>query len=286
MKRKENSKMPEHNGINGIAEDRHVTKASSYSAKLPGPDGLYSYTAEEDAIWGELYARQLALLADTACREYLDGVRTLGLTPDRVPQLRDVNTRLNETTGFGVEGVPALIAPSRFYQLLSQGKFPLATFLRRREHIDYIEEPDLFHEVFGHCPMLTNRSYANFVRRFGETAVSLGKEYSWHLFRIFWFTVEFGLIDTPQGRRCYGAGIVSSPSEARAAMTGTACEFRPFDLLSVLRTPYRIDIVQPVYYVIDRFADLEAIVEQDMEKLIRTAKSLGDFAPAFESRAS
>lgn len=214
-----------------------MTKESSYTAKLPGPDGLYDYTPDEDAIWGELYRRQMKLLSNTACREYLDGVKMLGLKPDKVPQLLDVNRRLNETTGFGVEGVPALIPPSRFYELLSQGKFPLATFLRRREHIDYIEEPDLFHEVFGHCPMLTNRSYANFVRHFGETAVRLGKGYSWHLFRIFWFTVEFGLINTPQGRRCFGAGIVSSPSEAKAAMEGKACEFRPFDLLSVSGRP-------------------------------------------------
>ncbi|MEF0941800.1 phenylalanine 4-monooxygenase [Rhizobium sp. BR 362] len=263
-----------------------MTKESTYTAKLPGPDGLYDYTAEEDAIWGELYQRQMKLLAGLACREYLDGVKTLGLKPEKVPQLRDVNRRLNETTGFGVEGVPALIPPSRFYELLSQGKFPLATFLRRREHIDYIEEPDLFHEVFGHCPLLTNQSYANFVRHFGESAVRLGKGYSWHLFRIFWFTVEFGLINTPQGRRCFGAGIVSSPSETKAAMEGTACEFRPFDLLSVLRTPYRIDIVQPIYYVIDSFADLEAIVEQDIEGQILKAKSLGDFPPAFEAKAS
>ena len=263
-----------------------MTKESSYTAKLPGPDGLYAYTPEEDAIWGELYERQMTLLAGMACREYLDGVRMLGLRPDKVPQLVDVNRRLGETTGFGVEGVPALIPPSRFYELLSQGKFPLATFLRRREHIDYIEEPDLFHEVFGHCPLLTNQSYANFVRRFGQAAVGLGKGFSWHLFRIFWFTVEFGLINTPEGRRCFGAGIVSSPSEAKAAMDGTACEFRPFDLMTVLRTPYRIDIVQPIYYVIDSFADLEAIVDQDIEGMILKAKALGDFPPAFEAKAS
>lgn len=263
-----------------------MPKESSYTAKLPGPDGIYPYTAEEDAIWGEIYRRQMSLLATMACREYLDGVKTLGFTADKVPQLRDVDRRLHETTGFGVEGVPALIPPSRFYELLSQGKFPLATFLRRREHIDYIEEPDLFHEVFGHCPLLTNQSYANFVRHFGETAVRLGKGYSWHLFRIFWFTVEFGLINTAEGRRCFGAGIVSSPSEAKAAAAGTECEFRPFDLLSVLRTPYRIDIVQPIYYVIDSFTDLEAIVEQDIEGMIIKAKSLGDFAPTFEAKAS
>ena len=157
-----------------------MPKESTYTAKLPDADGTYHYTTEEDGIWSELYQRQMTLLADKACKEYLDGVNLLGLKPDKVPQLHDINRRLNETTGFGVEGVPALIPPSRFYELLSQGKFPLATFIRRREHIDYIEEPDIFHEVFGHCPLLTNQSYANFVRRFGEKAVGLGKEYSWH----------------------------------------------------------------------------------------------------------
>lgn len=259
---------------------------TSYVAKEPDAEGLYPYTPDEDAVWGELYRRQMRLLEGMACREYLDGVRTLGLRPDRVPQLKDVDRRLAETTGFGVEGVPALIPPSRFYELLSRGKFPLATFLRRREHIDYIEEPDLFHEVFGHCPLLTNQSYASFVRRFGEVAVALGKGYSWHLFRIFWFTVEFGLINTAEGRRCFGAGIVSSPSEARAAMDGTDCEFRPFDLMSVLRTPYRIDIVQPIYYVIDSFSDLEAIVDQALGAMISKAKSLGDFAPRYEAKVS
>ncbi|TCU23051.1 phenylalanine 4-hydroxylase [Rhizobium azibense] len=263
-----------------------MTKESTYTANLPDAHGIYHYTAEEDQIWSELYQRQMTLLADKACREYLDGVTTLGLKPDKVPQLGDVNRRLSETTGFGVEGVPALIPPSRFYELLSQGKFPLATFIRRREHIDYIEEPDIFHEVFGHCPLLTNKSYANFVRRFGEKAVGLGKGYSWHLFRIFWFTVEFGLINTPQGRRCFGAGIVSSPSETRAAMEGKACEFRSFDLMTALRTPYRIDIVQPIYYVIESFSQLESIIEEDIGARINEAKALGDFPPAFEAKAS
>lgn len=258
-----------------------MAKESTYTAKLPEADGIYIYTHEEDAVWGELYDRQMALLKGFACDEYLEGVRTLGLNPDKVPQLKDIIRRLGETTGFGVEGVPALIPPSRFYELLSQGKFPLATFMRRREHIDYIEEPDLFHEVFGHCPLLTNQSYANFVHRFGEKAVALGKGYSWHLFRVFWFTVEFGLINTPRGRRCFGAGIVSSNSEARTALAGTS-EFRPFDLMTVLRTPYRIDIVQPIYYVIDSFAQLEAVIEEDIGVRINEAKALGDFAPTYE----
>ena len=124
------------------------------------------------------------------------------------------------------------------------------------------------------------------MRRFGENAVALGKDYSWHLFRIFWFTVEFGLIDTPTGRRCYGAGIVSSPNETRAAMESGQCEFRPFDLMTVLRTPSRIDIVQPIYYVIDSFADLDAINDEDIGARIREAKALGDFPSAFAAKAS
>ena len=230
----------------------------------------------------------MKLLADMACQEYLDGVKTLGLRPDKVPQLARRQPPLHETTGFGVEGVPALIPPSRFYELLSQGKFPLATFLRRREHIDYIEEPDLFHEVFGHCPLLTNQSYANFVRRFGETAVGLGKGYSWHLFRIFWFTVEFGLINTPQGRRCFGAGIVSSPSEsARPRWRARHCEFRPFDLMTRAENPL------PHRY---RPADLLCHRQlcrssKRSSSRISAARSKrprrwATFAPAFEAKAS
>jgi phenylalanine-4-hydroxylase len=255
-----------------------------YDFKHPGPDGRYPYTAEEDAVWGELFDRQMAFLAGRVTPEYLDGVRLLGLTRAHVPQIAEIDARLAALTGAGVEGVPAIIPPSQFFDLLSHRRFPVATFLRRREDMDYIEEPDIFHEVFGHCPLLTDPAYADFVERFGKLAVALGKPCSWRLFRLFWFTVEFGMIRTPDGLRAYGAGIVSSPSEARHA-TGGEAEVLDFDLLTIFRTPYRIDIVQPVYFAIDSFESLAAALDADIAGLIDEAKRLGDLPARFEEAA-
>ena len=257
---------------------------STYASKTPDAAGRFAYTPEEDAIWGELFARQMAYLEGRATPEYFEGVRTLGLTAAHVPQITDIDARLGAITGAGVEGVPAIIPPRAFFGLLARRKFPVATFLRRREDMDYIEEPDIFHEVFGHCPLLTNHAYADFVERFGRIAVKLGKPYSWRLFRLFWFTVEFGMIRSAEGLRAYGAGIVSSPSEARHA-TGGSAEMRAFDLIEVLRTPYRIDIVQPVYFVIDSFEALNEALDTDLAAAVDRAKALGDLPARFDAAA-
>ena len=257
---------------------------SGYSSKPAGPEGLFPYTSEEDAVWGELFSRQMAFLQGRMVPAYIDGVAKLGLGPDRVPQVRDIDRRLAALTGAGVVGVPAIIPPAQFFDLLSQRKFPVATFLRRREHIDYIEEPDIFHEVFGHCPLLTDPDYAAFIERFGQTAAALGKAFSWRMFRLFWFTVEFGMIRTADGLRGYGAGIASSPSEAAHA-TGGGAAMLPFDLMTVFRTPYRIDIVQPVYFVIDSFAQLGDVLKADVGAMIDEAKRLGDLPARFEKAA-
>ncbi len=261
-----------------------MPKSAAYASKLPDRDGRYAYTAEEDAVWGELFDRQMAFLPGRVAPAYFDGVRKLGLTRDRVPQISEIDARLRDLTGAGVKGVPAIIPPSQFFDLLSRRQFPVATFLRRREDMDYIEEPDIFHEVFGHCPLLTNDAYCDFIERFGKLAVGLGKPYSWRLFRLFWFTVEFGMMRTPEGLRAYGAGIVSSPSEARHA-TGGAAEMVDFELLTVFRTPYRIDIVQPVYFVVDSFEALAASLDADIAAVIDEAKRLGDLPARFEAAA-
>ncbi|PIE09706.1 MAG: phenylalanine 4-monooxygenase [Rhodobacterales bacterium] len=258
-----------------------MAKDSSYISKEAGPDGLYPYDAKEDRVWSVLMERQMADLPGRIAPEFLDGIDMLGLKPDRVPQVRDINARLKEASGAGVEGVPAIIPPTRFFTLLSERKFPVATFIRRMEHLDYIEEPDLFHEVFGHCPMLTNPFMADFIQGFGQKALSMEKSHRWHMFRLFWFTVEFGMIDTPQGLRGYGAGIASSPAELRNA-TGGGARMRPFTMREALRTPYRIDIVQPVYFVIDSFEQLARTLDQDFTALIDEAKTLGDLPPLFD----
>ena len=261
-----------------------MAKDRSYVSKSPDAEGLYTYTDEENATWATLFTRQIAALQGKGSPDYLHGTKVLGLTAQHVPQIRDINTRLNALTGAGVEGVPAIIPPSQFFKLLSERKFPVATFLRRPEHMDYIEEPDLFHEVFGHCPLLTNDAYADFIQGFGQKAIALGKGYSWHLFRLFWFTIEFGMIRHGHGYRAYGAGIVSSPAELENAMGGQA-RIEPFDLATVLRTPYRIDIVQPVYFAIDGFEQLAACLDQDFATAIDAARNAGDFAPLFDAAA-
>lgn len=261
-----------------------MPKDHPYASIEAGPDGRYPYTAEDDAVWGDLFARQMAFLPGRVAPEYLAGVGALGLSADCTPQVVDIDARLAALTGAGVEGVPAIIPPTRFFTLLSQRRFPVATFLRRREDIDYIEEPDLFHEVFGHCPLLTHAPYADFIEGFGKLALALPRDTRWHMFRLFWFTVEFGMIRTAEGLRAYGAGIVSSPAEARHALSGVP-EVRDFDLLDILRTPYRIDILQPVYFAIPDFGTLAASLDADIAGLIDAAKRQGDHAPRFAPAA-
>lgn len=252
-----------------------------YQSKHPDDHGLYSYDAEDAAVWALLFDRQMAGLQDVATPAFFDGVAQLGLRGGAVPQVSQLSQRLQSLSGASATGVPAIIPPKQFFTLLSNGSFPVATFLRRRAHIDYIEEPDLFHEVFGHLPLLTQRPFAGFVRTFGKIALSLPKGSNWHMFRLFWFTVEFGMIQTRTGLRAYGAGILSSPSEAANAMSGQA-KMQPFDLLTVLRTPYRIDIVQPLYFVIQDFDQLVQSLRCDIPALVEQAKHLGDLPPLYE----
>ena len=260
-----------------------MTKDINYTSLQQDAQGYFPYTAEDDAVWGELFNRQMSFLPGKVAPEYLDGVKKLGLNAAKTPQVKDIDAKLDALTGAGAEGVPAIIPPSQFYALLAQRKFPVATFLRRREHMDYIKEPDLFHEVFGHCPMLTNAAYCDFIEGFGKRAKSLGKGYSWHMFRLFWFTVEFGMIRTPDGLRAYGAGIVSSPAEAAHAMSSNA-EMQDFDLLTVFRTPYRINIVQPTYFVIESFGQLASVLDADFGTHIERAKSMGDLPALFQAK--
>ena len=183
--------------------------------------------------------------------------------------------RLHDLGGFGLEPVPALISPERFFSLLAERKFPAATFIRRREDFDYLQEPDVFHEIYGHCPMLTHRVYADFLQEYGRMALALDKRHLWMAQRLFWFTVEFGLIETAGGLRIYGAGIASSAGESPYALESRTPERRPFDLLTLLRTPYRIDLYQTVYYVIGSWAQLYDVLSRDLASAMEQARALG-----------
>ena len=257
---------------------------SSYSSKTANSKGLYDYDAEEIAIWGELFTRQMATLNRFACSSYLEGQSKLGFTGDNIPQVSDVDQRLSALTGAGVEPVAALIPQAQFATLLSNRRFPVATFIRRREDIDYVEEPDIFHEVFGHCPMLTDADFCRFLERFGALALSVPKSQIKRLFRLFWFTVEFGLIREHGELRAFGAGIMSSPAEAKHA-TKPDAKVIPFNLLTMFRTDYRIDILQPQYFEINSFEALASSLNDDIPALLAKAESLGDLPRRFDLAA-
>lgn len=256
-------------------------KGTKYVSRQPDENGFIAYTSEENAIWKDLYARQQKMLPKYACNDYLEALERIALTKDAIPQLPDVSKTLHEYTGWGVEGVPALISADKFFDLLANRKFPAATFIRTREEFDYLQEPDIFHEVFGHCPLLTNKTYADFMQKYGEIALSMGEEYNWYLLRLYWFTVEFGLMKQGNETKIYGAGVVSSTGESPYSIDSDIPERREFDLVQVLRTPYRIDIFQTVYYVIESFEQLYELVKHDLVSAVKEAKKLGLLEPTF-----
>lgn len=254
---------------------------SRYVAHQPDKQGMVSYTAEEHRIWQILFERQQKLLPGRACDEFLQGLKELGLAADTIPQLPDVSRHLQKKTGWQVAAVSALISARSFFELLAQRRFPAATFIRCEEELDYVTEPDIFHELFGHCPLLTNQIYADFVHDYAKKVLSF-PESDWPLLqRIFWFTVEFGLINTPKGIRAYGGGILSSISETVYSVESDLAMRVLFNPLVAFRMPYRIDMLQPVYFVINEFQQLYDFVLLNLSELIQRARLLGEYPPLF-----
>lgn len=264
-----------------------MAKATKYVSKHADENGIIHWTPQENKVWNTLISRQLAHIKDKACDEYTQGLKKLQLPMDKIPQLGDVSKVLKEATGWQCYPVPALIGFGEFFKLLSEKKFPVATFIRSEEELDYLQEPDIFHEIFGHCPLLTNSSFANYTQAYGKMGLNASKEQRVFLARLYWFTVEFGLLDTPKGLRIYGGGILSSPSETEYALSNNNVERRSLSkdkVIDVLRTPYRIDIMQPVYFMLNRVSDLDNIRElevSDVMELVDEAKALGLFDAKF-----
>lgn len=251
----------------------------TYEAKIPEADGRIRYTPEEDATWKLLFERQLEILPGRACQEYLDALASVGLPADRIPQCQDLTERLRGFTGVTITPVPALISNERFFELLAHGSFPCATFIRTRDELEYLEEPDVFHEVFGHVPLLSDPRFANFTRAYGRAGLSCRTPAEQDvLARLYWFTIEFGLIRTPSGIRTYGAGVISSIGETVYATESPIPVRRPFDALTALRTPYRIDVFQSQYFVLESFDELFRVAQSDIIGLVRKAQSLGDLS--------
>lgn len=250
-------------------------KVHKYEAKVPDQFGMVAYTDDEHAVWKTLYNRQIELLPGRACQEFLDGIQALHLSPEKIPQLPDVSAKLKALTGWSVAPVKALISFKEFFDLLASRKFPAATFIRLPEHLDYLKEPDIFHEIFGHCPLLTNRAFADFTQRVGEFGQSMTNVERVMLARLYWFTVEFGLISTTNGLRIFGGGILSSKGESVYALESHVPRRQPFDLLTVLRTTYRYDEMQKDYFIINSFEELFALTNVDLKEIFKEAKAKG-----------
>ena len=256
-------------------------KSTKYEAKVPDENGIIPYTDEEHSVWRDLYARQIEVIQGRVCQEFLDGLEILDLPTDRIPQPKEVSKILRGRTGWEVAPVPALINFDKFFKLLSEKKFPAASFIRTRESMDYLQEPDIFHEIFGHTTMLTHQAFADFTHAYGLAGIKATKQERVFLARLYWFTVEFGLIQNGSQLSIYGGGIASSPGETIYSLESDEPIRRPFDPIDALRTPYRIDIYQTVYYVLDRMDDLFDLASADLLALIRKARALGQFEPTY-----
>ncbi len=258
-----------------------MPKSTKYKAKLPNEAGFIAYTAEEDAVWADLYKAQEAPVQQYMAQPYLEGLAALDMPKTRVPQCPEISEVLTAKTGWKVTPVPALIGFERFFGMLAAKEFPAASFIRSREDFDYIEEPDIFHEVFGHTPLLTDARFAEFSQAIGQAGLQAEKaDYPW-LIRLYWFTIEFGLTYEAGVLKALGSGLASSKTELPHAVVSGDPQVRGFDVVDILRTPYRIDIHQPVYFAIERLDDLFAAAERDLMADIKEAQVLGLFAPLY-----
>lgn len=234
------------------------------------PQGWARYTPAEHALWDRLFARQTKMLPGRAVPEFLDGLEVLRMGDGGIPNFEALSERLMKLTGWQVVAVPGLVPEDVFFEHLANRRFVAGNFLRRPDQIDYLEKPDVFHDVFGHVPLLTNPVFADYMQAYGEGGLrSIGFGALHKLARLYWYTVEFGLIDTAEGLRIYGAGIVSSNGESRFALDDPSPNRLGFDLKRVLRTKYRIDDFQQTYFVIPSF---EALLRETLET---------DFAPLY-----
>jgi len=239
------------------------------SRQTPRPDFSIDqcwseYTADEHAVWDLLYARQLEVLADRAAPEFLNGLKTLELSRSGIPDLQRLNPALSALTGWEIVMVPHLVPDDVFFTHLANRRFPAGRFIRRRDQLDYLQEPDVFHDIFGHVPMLANPVFADYMQAYGQgglRALNLGTLKN--LARLYWYTVEFGLINSPKGLRIYGAGIVSSFGESQYALESPEPNRIAFNLERTMRTEYEIDKFQKTYFVINDYAQLFDATQQD-----------------------
>ncbi len=236
--------------------------------------GWIRYTPAQHAVWKTLFERQTVLLHGLACDDFVKGMDKLPIAADQIPNFEALSDVLYKATGWQVVAVPGLVPDDVFFDHLANRRFPSGNFIRGAHELDYLEEPDVFHDVFGHVPMLMHPVMADFIQAYGVgglRAQKLGKLKE--LARVYWYTVEFGLVRQSEGMRIYGAGIASSFTESRFALQSPSPNRIAFDLERVMRTHYRIDDFQEGYFVLDSLDDLLAL-------------ACTDFAPLYERLAS
>ena len=238
------------------------------------------YSAAEHAVWQTLFERQTKLLPGRACDEFVRGMRALPIGADQIPDFRRLNEVLAKRTGWQVVAVPGLVPDEIFFEHLANRRFPAGRFIRKPGQLDYIEEPDVFHDVFGHVPMLMNPVIADYIQAYGVGGLRAQKlGVLPHLARVYWYTVEFGLVLQPDGLRIYGSGIVSSPAESVFALDDPSPHRIRFDLERVMRTRYRIDDFQETYFVIGEFDELLELARIDFAPVYERVKNKPEYEP-------
>lgn len=236
-----------------------------------------AYTAADHHTWRTLFERQARLLRGRACTEFMAGLEGLGVAADGIPDFERLSDTLMKTTGWRIVAVPGLVPDEVFFDHLANRRFPAGWWIRKPEEMDYIEEPDVFHDIYGHVPLLMNPVFADYMQAYGQgglKAQSLGA--LTNLARLYWYTVEFGLIRTPDGLRIYGSGILSSKGESVFSLDSEAPNRIGFDLMRIMRTRYRIDTFQKSYFVIDSFDQLFDATRPDFTPYYEALKSLPD----------
>jgi phenylalanine-4-hydroxylase len=246
------------------------------------PQDWERYSAEDHATWDTLFARQAKLLPGRASEAYLRGLDVLKLSKPGIPDFEELSERLMGLTGWQVVAVPGLVPDDVFFDHMANRRFVAGNFIRRPDQLDYLQEPDVFHDVFGHVPMLADPVFADYLAAYGRGGQrALGLDALKYLGRLYWYTVEFGLIAEPEGLRIYGSGIVSSYAESQFALDSDSPNRIGFDLARVMRTEYRIDDFQQNYFIIPSFDELLRLtVETDFAPLYEQLKPLPDIPVA------
>lgn len=237
-----------------------------------------SYSADDHAVWKILYERQRELLKGRAADEFLQAQDAMGMTPDAIPKFSEINEVLEPATGWTLIGVEGLLPELDFFDHLANRRFPVTWWIRRPDQVDYIEEPDLFHDLFGHVPLLMLPVFADYMAAYGRGGVKahgIGPEALVNLTRLYWYTVEFGLIQQKDGLRIFGSGIVSSSGESLYSLDSDAPNRIGFDLERIMRTRYRIDTYQKTYFVIDSFQQLMDATAPDFTQIYQRLAEQG-----------